>query len=136
MHWSLVVVELHNRTMTYYDSLRWNGREYMKTLSHLFAEYLSRVKPDDEGNKTISTINAADRVIDLNSEFSDDQNNDWEFKAAIDIPTQENSYDCGVFLCKYMDYISRGETINFTQQEMGYFRLLMTVEILEGKLMI
>jgi Ulp1 family protease len=136
MHWSLVLIDLNKRTMIYYDSLNWNGKKYMKTLAHLFTIYLNKYKSDDEGNRTLSTINAGG-VIDLtSSEYSDDMNDPWDYKFAQDIPRQENTYDCGVFLCKYIEYLSRGEQITFTQQDMNYFRLLITTELLEGKLMI
>jgi sentrin-specific protease 1 len=149
IHWSLIQVDLANKTMTYYDSLRWDGKEYMTLLSHFFGEYLSR---QEEGklSTTLSTIKTVDNnharnVIDLGSEgeFSssdnyqyenESENNGWIFKVAEDIPKQNGTWDCGVYLCKFMDYISRKEKINFTQNDMDYFRKLIGVELLEGKL--
>uniref|UniRef100_A0A8C4SRC5 Ubiquitin-like protease family profile domain-containing protein n=1 Tax=Erpetoichthys calabaricus TaxID=27687 RepID=A0A8C4SRC5_ERPCA len=44
-------------------------------------------------------------------------------------------FDCGVFACKYADYIARDKPINFTQKNMPYFRRRMVWEILNQKLL-
>lgn len=41
-----------------------------------------------------------------------------------DIPLQTNSYDCGVFACKYAEYISRRVPITFDQVGVPLGRLL------------
>lgn len=58
----------------------------------------------------------------------------WKFKIA-NTPKQNNGADCGVFMCKYMDYLARDELINFSQEDIQYFRYLMGIEIVEGKLL-
>lgn len=50
------------------------------------------------------------------------------------IPRQDNGNDCGVFSCIFAEVISRNKQINFTQENIPYFRDRMIVEILEGKL--
>uniref|UniRef100_A0A663LUZ3 SUMO specific peptidase 2 n=1 Tax=Athene cunicularia TaxID=194338 RepID=A0A663LUZ3_ATHCN len=52
-----------------------------------------------------------------------------------EIPQQENGSDCGVFLCKYADYISRDKPITFTQDDMPYFRKKMVWEIIHQQLL-
>jgi hypothetical protein len=87
-----------------------------------------------------------DRRLNLNSngDSSDrdsDSENDlhmlssfWKFRM-IDTPKQTNGSDCGVFVCKYMDYLARHKPISFSQEDICYFRFLIGVEILEGRLM-
>lgn len=42
--------------------------------------------------------------------------NEWKLIYKIpDIPKQQNYYDCGVFACKYAEYISRRASLTFTQ---------------------
>ena len=40
---------------------------------------------------------------------------DWSLQMAKDIPQQMNGSDCGMFSCKYAEYISRKAKINFSQ---------------------
>ena len=38
------------------------------------------------------------------------------------IPTQRNGIDCGLFVLKYADYICRNAKMDFTQDDMVFFR--------------
>lgn len=49
-------------------------------------------------------------------------------------PTQENGYDCGVFACQSLEYVSRGAEFNFSQKNMPYLRQRMILEIGRAKL--
>lgn len=60
--------------------------------------------------------------------------NKWNVYLA-DAPTQKNLDDCGVFLCKYIEYISRNQAFDFNYSDMVYFRKLISAEILLGKLL-
>jgi len=58
--------------------------------------------------------------------------NSFTSNSVSDIPLQDNSSDCGLFTCKYADYISDGLMINsnsFTCRDMRYFRQRITCEI-------
>ena len=48
------------------------------------------------------------------------------------IPIQENSSDCGVFTCMYMEYLSRDEPFDFTQEQMSFIRRRIIYEICTG----
>ena len=39
----------------------------------------------------------------------------WSYYSERDIPQQLNGSDCGMFACKYAEYISRDAPITFTQ---------------------
>ena len=52
-----------------------------------------------------------------------------------EIPQQLNGCDCGMFTCKYLDYISRDHPVTFSQQHMPIFRKRMVQEILHSHLL-
>jgi hypothetical protein len=62
--------------------------------------------------------------------------NRWKFKYANN-PTQSinNEADSGVFVCRFIEYITRDEPILFDKHDIEYFRILMSVELIESKLM-
>jgi Ulp1 family protease len=47
-----------------------------------------------------------------------------------DVPQQTNSDDCGMFLCKFADFVARGGRLNFSSRHMNYFRARMAHELL------
>eukprot|EP00262_Sarcandra_glabra_P008764 TRINITY_DN2248_c0_g1_i4.p1 TRINITY_DN2248_c0_g1~~TRINITY_DN2248_c0_g1_i4.p1 ORF type:complete len:537 (+),score=98.92 TRINITY_DN2248_c0_g1_i4:176-1786(+) len=56
----------------------------------------------------------------------------YTFASKNDIPYQQNGHDCGMFVCKYMDYSARGLAYDFCKEEMAYFRQRAGVEIVFG----
>lgn len=108
VHWSLVVTDLRDKSLVYLDS---RGRKRPDVLQLIF-HYLQ-----DESQ--------ARRNVELNPL-------EWKqySMAAEDIPQQGNGSDCGMFTCKYADYMSRGQPMSFSQQHMPLFRKKMVWEIL------
>ena len=49
-----------------------------------------------------------------------------------DLPRQSNGSDCGMFCCKYADFISKDVEIDFDKDHMPYFRARMAHELLVG----
>ena len=47
---------------------------------------------------------------------------------------QLNGVDCGVFLCKYCDYLSDNVPLHFTQGDLGTFRRRMLYEIVTASI--
>lgn len=57
-------------------------------------------------------------------------------RTANKIPRQKNTTDCGIFICKYAEYISQDiENMDFTQQQISDIRKQMKIEIASGKLL-
>ncbi|NWU66979.1 SENP2 protease, partial [Pterocles burchelli] len=106
-HWTLAVIDMRKKTIRYLDSLGKKGDlKYMREESQ------------------------AKRNVDLTcSEWS------LHTMGAKEIPQQENGSDCGVFICKYADYISRDKPLTFTQKHMPYFRKKMVWEIIHQRLL-
>ena len=72
---------------------------------------------------------AADK---LKTEWKED---DFVFEIAKEMPQQENSYDCGVFMVRTAKELSGQNTLFYTTEEMQLYRVLMMKELAAGKLL-
>lgn len=63
--------------------------------------------------------------------------NDWSNAPMIEQlgPEQKNGVDCGVFLCQYVDYLSRNAPLDFSQSGMTAFRKRMLYELLKNEML-
>ncbi|XP_010873596.1 sentrin-specific protease 1 [Esox lucius] len=113
VHWCLAVVDLRKKSVTYFDSMGGNNDEACRIL----LQYLQQESKDKKGK-------------DLDT-------SDWtlQSKKRNEIPQQMNGSDCGMFTCKYAEYITKDKPITFTQKHMPYFRRRMVWEILNRKLL-
>ena len=110
-HWCLAIVDLQNKAIRYCDSMGGNNMRCVRAIK----EYLE----DESMDKKKTPLNTSD----------------WSLDIVKDIPQQINSSDCGVFTCKYADYLVRRKPITFTQEHMPYFRRRMVYEILTKQLL-
>lgn len=109
-HWALVVVDFRQKTIRYYDSMGNTNPKVLDAIeNYLKEESLSKLK------KPFDIVPFKKQNVE-------------------NIPRQDNGNDCGVFSCIFAEVISRNKQINFTQENIPYFRDRMIVEILEGKL--
>ncbi|GMH20049.1 hypothetical protein Nepgr_021890 [Nepenthes gracilis] len=106
VHWCLAVINKKDEKFQYLDSLKGRDTRVLKVLANY---YIDEVKDK----------NAQD--IDVSS---------WEHEYVEDLPVQENGSDCGMFMIKYADFYSRGLGLQFSQENMPYFRLRTAKEIL------
>ncbi|XP_076093973.1 uncharacterized protein LOC143064775 [Mytilus galloprovincialis] len=111
MHWCLCIVDFKKKCIKYYDSM---GGQNVKCLNAV-KQYLCDECKDKK-----------------NQQF--DQSG-WSTEIAEDIPQQMNGSDCGMFACKFADYITRGANITFEQKHMSYFRRRMVYEIVKKNLL-
>jgi len=111
MHWCLATVDLKQKAVFYYDSM---GGDNATCLNALL-KYLQ----DEHMDKKKAPFDTSD------------------FQSVIvkDIPRQMNGSDCGMFACKFAEYLSRDAVITFTQEDMPYFRRRMIYEIVKNNLM-
>ncbi|XP_054061301.1 sentrin-specific protease 2-like [Rissa tridactyla] len=113
LHWALAVIDTRKKTVKYYDSLGQGGDKICETLLKYLQEE-SREKRHVKLNVSEWTVHSME---------------------PHEIPQQSNGSDCGVFTCKYADYISREKPLTFTQIHMPYFRERMVCEILHQELL-
>ncbi|KAK2897636.1 sentrin-specific protease 1 [Channa argus] len=113
VHWCLSVVDFRKKAIMYFDSMGGTNDEACKILF----VYLQQESKDKKGKE-----------LDTSG---------WTLhsKKSYEIPQQMNGSDCGMFTCKYADYITKDKRISFTQTHMPYFRRRMVWEILNRKLL-
>ncbi|KAN0022515.1 hypothetical protein ACTFIU_004709 [Dictyostelium citrinum] len=105
-HWCLAVINFKAKQFEYYDSLLGSNKECLRKLR----KYIS----DEMENKNKKG------AVNLD-EFQDSM--------PKEIPIQQNGYDCGVFMCKYAEFCSKGANLTFTQEEITQYRRRMVLEI-------
>ncbi|KAM9397555.1 sentrin-specific protease 2 isoform 2-T2 [Salvelinus alpinus] len=113
VHWSLAVINFNSGTVRSYDSMGQRHDDICSLLLlYLREEHKARKDQDLDACKwTVGSLRASE------------------------IPQQKNGSDCGVFACKYADYIAQGRRLNFRQCHMPLFRKLMIWEILNQRLL-
>ena len=60
--------------------------------------------------------------------------NDVQYLIESDIPQQENSYDCGIFVCEYAEKITRNASITIKKEDSRKIRKRIRMEIKSVKL--
>ncbi|GAB4818844.1 hypothetical protein N2152v2_005890 [Parachlorella kessleri] len=106
IHWVCAMVDVTNKALYYYDSLKGEDHTCLNNLAQYVAdEYKSK------RNQTVDT-STWDRVFPKN------------------IPQQQNGCDCGVFTLLFADYAGRDAPMTFTQRDIDYFRVKIVNELL------
>ncbi|XP_069008670.1 sentrin-specific protease 2 isoform X1 [Embiotoca jacksoni] len=113
VHWAMAVIDLKSKTVKSYDSMGQRHDDICSLLLlYLIEEHKAKKGRELDGAKwTVGSLRATE------------------------IPQQKNGSDCGVFACKYADYLAKGRPLTFKQCHMPLFRKLMMWEILNQKLL-
>ncbi|XP_052782238.1 sentrin-specific protease 1-like [Mya arenaria] len=111
MHWCLAIIDFKKKQIRYYDSMGGGDRGCLNVLQQYLCDESKDKKKKD---------------FDLTG---------WTCVAMKDIPQQQNGSDCGMFACKFAEYVTREAPISFTQENMPYFRRRMVYEIVTAKLL-
>ncbi|PUZ56711.1 hypothetical protein GQ55_5G352400 [Panicum hallii var. hallii] len=106
VHWCLAVINIKDKKFQYLDSL---GSMDMKVLRILARYFVDEVK--DKSGQQIDALS-------------------WKQEGVKNLPLQENGWDCGMFMLKYIDFYSRNMDLIFGQKHMRYFRKRTAKEIL------
>ncbi|AQK91532.1 SUMO protease isoform 1 [Zea mays] len=106
VHWCLAVINIRDKKFQYLDSLGGMDTRVLRIL----AKYIV----DEVKDKS-------DQQIDALS---------WKQESVENLPLQENGWDCGMFMLKYIDFYSRDMDLIFGQKQMHYFRRRTAKEIL------
>lgn len=105
-HWLFSKINLETKKITYYDSMI----------------------PHESSSKQILMILKKFCEAFFNK-------NCWELNIDWDYPQQDNCSDCGVFMLKGIHYLANGRNVEFNYCDIPYFRILITLELMKGKLL-
>ncbi|XP_039355813.1 sentrin-specific protease 3 isoform X2 [Mauremys reevesii] len=109
VHWSLVSVDVKQKSITYFDSQRTLNRRCPKHICrYLQAEADKKDRPD----------------------FRDG----WRGSFKMNVARQNNDSDCGAFVLQYCKFLALGRAFTFTQQDMPKLRRQMYKELCHCKL--
>lgn len=109
-HWSMVIICIQSKVIKNYDSLLiTNDIALKKLVQYIEGESRRRNKAEFECGWTVENVR--------------------------NIPRQYNGHDCGVFSCMYAEFVTRNQPLQFSQQNMIYFRKKMIREICTGQLL-
>ena len=118
-HWSLLELDNESKTITHIDSLFTGGEEYAEAL----ALYLNEFEREIRGSVTSWRIRSTARVLGKCRKGKQ-----------VRVPRQDNSDDCGVFVCAFADQLERGgDVLKVTSVDMPDARVLLRRSLLEGK---
>ena len=113
-HWALVVINIKESRLEYYDSM---SKECNDTVLSLLKHY---VEEEYKDRKKVSSYDM----------------NEWKYYRVENLPKQTNAYDCGVFAMTFAEHISRSASVLFVPpKHMKYFRLKMMWEIINAHLL-
>ena len=106
-HWCLAAVDIPNCRISYYDSLGNNNQTCLENLER----YMSK---KFHNTKLSSTV--------------------WHCVNHHDIPMQENSSDCGVFMVMFARCLAYKKPLNFRQENIPSIRHHIVLELLSKHL--
>jgi sentrin-specific protease 1 len=107
LHWTLSVVNFRDKRIEYYDS--------MGSCHHQVTDNMMRWLKDEMEHKKQQVLDPSEWSTVLHGR---------------DVPQQSNSDDCGMFMCKFTDFLSREADLNFSAAHMNYFRARMAHELI------
>jgi sentrin-specific protease 1 len=111
VHWTMAVIDNRERTVVFLDSLGGDGSDV--------TEALLRYVADEYQDKKGKPLPAPYRVV----------------AQPADLPRQENSVDCGPFVCAFGECFYRGvlpSSLLFSQRDMLYWRQRVAIACLCG----
>ncbi|ONM26145.1 Ubiquitin-like-specific protease ESD4 [Zea mays] len=104
-HWCLALINMKDKTLQYLESLVGWGRDVLDILARYIVDELK-----DKSNIEVEPSS-------------------WTV-VSESLPLQQNGWDCGMFMLKYIDFHSRGIKPSFSQEHMMYFRKRIAKEIM------
>ena len=110
-HWVLVSIDTEQKTENYHNSMG-DEKKHGKLCLARIVDYIKEEHSNKKGVAIDTSI--------------------WKKTISEDIPQQDNAYDCGLFILKYAECVSRLERMEFSQDDMDLYRERMTYKILEN----
>mmetsp|Transcript_19417 Transcript_19417/g.45152 ORF Transcript_19417/g.45152 Transcript_19417/m.45152 type:complete len:409 (-) Transcript_19417:114-1340(-) len=109
MHWTCGAINLRDKCFYYLDSMN-------QAPPSTFVPFLRRYLNDEHQAKRGKPLEGVD---------------EWGW-VPMDVPQQENGYDCGVFTCCFAECLSSDRHFNFDQSDITDMRLRIAARIILG----
>ena len=110
VHWGCAVAYIQLKKIQYYDSLHGDGNRYL--------EGIFRYLQDEHLEK---------KQVELPNKVN------WKLvPCQADCPSQQNNYDCGVFVCAYADHLSVEKELGFGQDYVSAMRQRIALSVIIG----
>ena len=106
-HWFLATIDIDKKVVQLYDSLSQNSRVYGNVFNVL-CQYLKEIYWTKR-NELLGDI--------------------FQLEVKEDVPKQQDTINCGVFLLNFSEYLSRNADFDFDTSDMSFFRNRMVLEI-------
>jgi sentrin-specific protease 1 len=111
-HWTLAVINVAKQQFEYFDSMIGKSQIDPKYVRQILQRYI-----ECEANVLQVPLNA----------------HDWKL-IVHDLPQQNNSYDCGVFMCAFAERASIGGRIIVTPDDISELRKKIAICIIHCRL--
>uniref|UniRef100_A0A0D9Y8B2 Ubiquitin-like protease family profile domain-containing protein n=1 Tax=Oryza glumipatula TaxID=40148 RepID=A0A0D9Y8B2_9ORYZ len=131
VHWCLAVINIRDKKFQFLDSLGSMDMKALRTLLLGFVSIRENLMAFEIPFLTSTEVMArylVDEVKDKSGQHIDALS--WKQEGVKNLPLQENGWDCGMFMLKYIDFYSRDMGLTFGQKHMHYFRKRTAKEIL------
>lgn len=124
-HWVLACIDIEYNSFQMYDSLKsissvTQHTRILKNLKRFLCDEFKQIQKDNP----VTANGLKEKIRNLRK---------WVYQT-VDIPQQQNSYDCGVYVCKYAEFVSRGDKYKIQDSEIRDIRKRMILEIKHKKL--
>jgi hypothetical protein len=108
-HFTCVVIFLDEKQISYYDSLLATNKTRTAC-----------VHKKQQQEKILGVV-----MQYLQDEFKKNKNNlidqnNWSLQTMCNVPQQDNTNDCGIFVCLYCDFILNNCALDFNQNDIRY----------------
>ena len=148
-HWTLAVINFKEKRLEYYDSLRGPPENVLVDLRRWLEEESQNKKKVRQARRPAACApcpcSPAHRGASLMRRGARSLQVPFDASAAAgwtdvvwkegETPSQENGFDCGIFMTRTADWIARDARLAFTQEHMERMRRIHVLEIMRQELM-
>lgn len=132
-HWVLVVLDVSERTLVYYDSIM--NRRSGKHVLDLLHDYLFDLIPHESIERRLdgTAIGVLAFILAKMTLHTTEERRKSKQLVKVfpkGLPQQQDGYSCGAFVCKYAECIAADEPLQFSQMDVDRHRSILLTRFL------